>query len=80
MLCQTCQRQTRCLTHQLAEQDQHLRRMLDQLQGCQRHAPMPSPQSQKPYLLRVIQWMESLSLRITRYLHLPTWLLGKQKP
>jgi|GEM_PF-2671323 len=59
MLCDTCQRQSNCLTHQLAHQDQKLHRMLEQLQGCQQRQPQAS--QTRSYRQRLVQFRESIS-------------------
>ncbi len=65
MLCHACQRQSNCLTHQLAEQDQNLHLMLEQLQGCQRRQPQHPNLSQKHNLQRAVQWMKKISRQLS---------------
>lgn len=67
MLCDTCQRQPNCLTHQLADQDQRLYRMLEQLQGCQQRQPQTAD-TQSSYRQRLVQYTERISRWIAQYL------------
>ncbi|ABW28761.1 MULTISPECIES: hypothetical protein [Acaryochloris] len=65
MLCQTCQRQSHCLTHQLAAQDQNLHRMLENLQGCQRRQPYRVKPSPSHTWQKTVRWMEKLAHRLS---------------
>lgn len=65
MLCHTCQRQSNCLTHQMAEQDQNLYRMLEQLQGCQRRQPLVAKPSLSQTWQRAVRWIEKLAHRLS---------------
>ena len=62
MLCDTCQRQPNCLTHQLAVQDQGLHLMLERLQGCQQRQPqkVQARSFQKKHVQRVFQFAQKI--------------------
>lgn len=81
MICNTCQRQSHCLTHQLADQDQKLHRMLEQLRGCQRRQTQVAHvcDLQGYFLPRLVQFMEKISRTMARYLRRQHHLLGRQK-
>lgn len=66
MLCDTCQRQPHCLTHQMADQDQKLHMMLERLQQCQQRQSIHQQSRPLPkhYLQRLVRLMEKLARKM----------------